>query len=278
MDNLPLTAIALFLDVDGTLLEIAATPQAVSVPDDLRQRLRALFLASGGAVALVSGRAITSLDRLFAPLTLPSAGLHGFEHRGAAGAYRRGPLPPTAALESARGAMFDLARRHAGLHVEDKKFALALHYRDAPQLEDVVVTAMQEIATRVADELELQRGKMVVELRPAGATKAHAVATFLQEAPFAGRLPVFIGDDLTDEPAFELVNRRGGLSAVVNATRPSAARSRFADVTAVRDWLALLQSEPAAALGKLSGQDHGASLDSGPARAAPRDTRLRSQA
>jgi trehalose 6-phosphate phosphatase len=278
IDNLPLAAIALFLDVDGTLLDIAARPQAVSVPDDLRQRLRALFLAGGGAVALVSGRAITDLDALFAPLTLPSAGLHGFEHRGAAGAYSRGPLPSAAALESARSSMLHLARQHAGLHVEDKKFALALHYRDAPQLEDVVVTAMREVAARVAEELELQRGKMVVELRPAGATKARAVATFLQEAPFAGRLPVFIGDDLTDEPAFELVNGRGGLSAVVNAARPSAARSRLADVTAVRDWLALLQSEPAAALRRLSGQDHGASPGNGSARAAPRDTRLRSEA
>ena len=278
IDNLPLSAIALFLDVDGTLLEIAARPQAVSVPDDLRQRLRALFLASGGAVALVSGRAITDLDALFAPLRLPSAGLHGFEHRGASGAYRRRPLPSAAALESARGAMLHLTRQHAGLHMEDKRFALALHYRDAPQLEDIVVAAMREVAARVGDELELQRGKMVVELRPAGATKAEAVAAFLQEAPFAGRLPVFIGDDLTDEPAFELVNARGGLSAVVNAARPSAARSRFADVTAVRDWLAQLQSEPASALQRLSGEDHGASACKGSARAASRAGRLRSQA
>jgi trehalose 6-phosphate phosphatase len=270
IDNLPLSAIALFLDVDGTLLEIAARPQAVSVPDELRQRLRALFVAGGGAVALVSGRAISDLDALFAPLTLPSAGLHGFEHRGASGAYRRRPPPSMAALESARGAMLHLARQHAGLLVEDKRFALALHYRDAPELEDVVVTAMREVAARVAKELELQRGKMVVELRPTGANKAQAVAAFLQEAPFAGRLPLFIGDDLTDEPAFELVNHRGGLSAVVNAARPSAARARLADVTAVRDWLALLQSEPAAALARLSSQ--------GSSRAAPRDARLRSQA
>ena len=278
IDNLPLSAIALFLDVDGTLLEIASRPQAVSVPDDLRQRLRALCLAGGGAVALVSGRAITDLDALFAPLTLPSAGLHGFEHRGASGVYRRRLLPCAAALESARGAMLHLARQHAGLLVEDKRFALALHYRDAPRLEDIVVSAMREVAARVGEELELQRGKMVVELRPAGANKAQAVAAFLQEAPFAGRLPVFIGDDLTDEPAFELVNGRGGLSAVVNATRPSAARSRLADVTAVRDWLAQLQSEPAAALRRLSAEDPGESVCDGSSRAAPRDARQRSRA
>ena len=97
-------------------------------------------------------------------------------------------------------------------------------------------------------ELELQHGKMVVELRPAGANKGEAVAAFLGEAPFAGRLPIFIGDDLTDEPAFELVNRRRGLSVLVGARAASAARARLADVTAVHDWLAQLQAEPAAAL------------------------------
>ncbi|HEX8758289.1 MAG TPA: trehalose-phosphatase [Steroidobacteraceae bacterium] len=267
IDKPALSGIALFLDVDGTLLEIAASPQAVSVPDDLRERLRALFLASSGAVALVSGRAIADLDALFAPLALPSAGLHGFEHRGTSGAYRRRPLPSAAALQAARSVMLDLASRHPGLFVEDKHFALALHYRGAPQLEDLAVTAARDTAAHASGELELQRGKMVVELRPAGATKAKAVAAFLEEAPFAGRRPIFIGDDLTDEPAFELVNRLGGWSAVVSATRPSAARVRLADVVAVRSWLAHLQAQPAAALQHLS------DLES-----EPRASRLRSRA
>ena len=251
-DKLDLTAIALFLDVDGTLLEIAPTPYAVSVSGDVRERLRALSSASGGGVALVSGRAIADLDALFAPLKLPSAGLHGFERRGAATGYRTRPLPSAAALETARGAMLDLAERHAGLLVEDKRFALALHYREAPHLEDAVVKAMENVATRLAGELELQHGKMVVELRPAGATKGEAVAAFLAEAPFTRRLPVFIGDDLTDEPAFELVNRFDGLSVIVGARRPSAARTALADVSAVHDWLAQLQLEPAAALRQLA--------------------------
>lgn len=242
---------ALFLDVDGTLLEIAARPQAVSVPAALRERLRTLFHASGGAVALVSGRAIADLDALFAPLALPSAGLHGFERRSTSGGYCRLPSPSTAALEFARDTMMQLARRHAGLLMEDKQFALALHYRGAPHLEDTVVRTMQELAIRVHDDLELQRGKMVVELRPAGATKADGVAAFLEEAPFAGRVPIFIGDDLTDEPAFELVNQRDGLSVIVSAARPSAARARLTDVTAVREWLEQLQATPAAALRRL---------------------------
>lgn len=251
-DNLALSAISLFLDVDGTLLEIAARPQAVSVSDELRSRLRSLYVASGGAVALVSGRAIADLDALFAPLTLPSAGLHGFERRGASGDYRRGPAPSAAALESARRVMSQLAQRHAGLLVEDKGFALALHYRGVPRLEGTVIRSMEELAASVPEHLELQRGKMVVELRPAGATKARAIAAFLDEAPFAGRVPVFIGDDLTDEPAFELVNRRNGVSVVVGATRPSAAQARLEDVTAVRSWLGELQAQPSAALGRLS--------------------------
>lgn len=277
-DKPTLTAIALFLDVDGTLLEIAATPQAVSVSDDLRDGLWALSLGSGGAVALVSGRAIADLDKLFAPLTLPSAGLHGFEHRSASGTYHRRPLPSTAALEDARGAMLQLARPHPGLMVEDKQFALALHYRNAPHLEEAVMKAMREVGGRLAGELELQHGKMVVELRPAGATKAEAVAAFLAEAPFAGRQPIFIGDDLTDEPAFELVNRRGGRSVVVSATRPSAARARLADVTAVRGWLAQLQAEPAAALRRLSELERGASAGDDASRPAPHGPRLRSRA
>ncbi|MGB6486236.1 MAG: trehalose-phosphatase, partial [Steroidobacteraceae bacterium] len=267
-DNLALTAIALFLDVDGTLLEIAATPRAVSVSDDLRERLRALASGGGGAVALVSGRAIADLDALFAPLMLPSAGLHGFERRSATGGYHRRPLPSAAVLEAARGAMLDLAGRHAGLLVEDKRFALALHYRAAPHLEDAVVKAMENVATRLAGELELQYGKMVVELRPAGATKAEAVAAFLAEAPFAGRLTVFIGDDLTDEPAFELINRLDGLSVVVGGRRPSAARACLADVDAVHDWLGQLQADPAAALRRLSAAESAARACEGPGRAA----------
>jgi trehalose 6-phosphate phosphatase len=280
-ENAALSALAVFLDVDGTLLEIAPRPQTVSVPDDLRERLRALHLASGGAVALVSGRAIADLDALFAPLTLPAAGLHGFELRGASGAYRRQALPSAAALESAREAMARLARRHSGLLVEDKRFALALHYRGAPDLEDAVLAAMREVAAGVSGELELQRGKMVAELRPAGSTKAQAVAAFLGEAPFAGRMPLFIGDDLTDEPAFELVNRRAGLSVLVGAPRASAARSRLAGVGEVRAWLAQLQADPAGALRSLSAPQH--SMGAGDAcedspRAAPSASLLRGRA
>jgi trehalose 6-phosphate phosphatase len=277
-DNPVLSAIALFLDVDGTLLEIAARPQAVSVPAELRELLRGLSRDTGGAVALVSGRAIGDLDTLFDPLTLPSAGLHGFEHRGASGVYCRHAAPSAAALGLARSAMQQLAQQHPGLLVEDKQFALALHYRGAPQLEDTVLAAMREVGARLRGEFELQRGKKVVELRPAGATKAKAVAAYLEEAPFAGRMPIFLGDDLTDEPAFELVNHRQGLSVLVGEPRPSAARARLGDVAAARAWLAELQARPAAALRRLAGAAPEEPERGEPARQDSRGWRLRSQA
>jgi trehalose 6-phosphate phosphatase len=246
------TSIALFLDVDGTLLEIAPVPQAVSVSAGLRSLLHALQLSLGGALALVSGRSIADLERLFAPLRLPMAGLHGFERRDAAGICRRNPAPAAATLRCAREVMSQLAARHPGLLVEDKEFALALHYRRAPQLEAVVLESMLALAARLQGDLELQRGKMVLELRPAGATKAAAVSAFLAQPPFAGRVPVYLGDDLTDESAFELVTATGGLSVLVGPARASAATVGLPGVTAAHEWLALLASDPTAALERLS--------------------------
>ena len=245
-------SLALFLDVDGTLLEIAADPESVHVPPALMLQLRALVDSLGGAVALVSGRALEALDRLFAPLVLPAAGLHGFERRDAAQCYRRGAPPPETTLAMAREVLTDLARRHPGLRVEDKRFALALHYRRAPQLEALALEHMLALLDRLAGDLELQRGKRVLELRPRGANKAAAVADFLGETPFAGRRPVYVGDDLTDEPAFELVNARGGVSVLVGERRPSAARAELPDVPAVQEWLQRLEVDPRGAIGSLA--------------------------
>jgi trehalose 6-phosphate phosphatase len=148
--------------------------------------------------------------------------------------------------------MLDLARQHPGLLVEDKQFALALHYRLAPQLESLVLRDLQALAARLAGDLELQRGKMVVELRPAGADKAGAVAAFLAQPPFAGRRPIYLGDDLTDESAFELVNAAGGLSVLVGSERESAARTALPSVAAAREWLEQLEADAAGAVAGLS--------------------------
>jgi len=235
-----LSTLALFLDIDGTLLEIAETPRSVSVDSDLKALLSELHTGTDGALALVSGRRITEMDALFRPLTLSAAGLHGFERRNARGTHQQRRVPSTAALEGARRAMLELANKHTGLLVEDKRFALALHYRLAPDLQDLVASTMTRIAEQTRPEFELQMGKMVAELRPAGATKGAAVAQFMREAPFSGRRPVYVGDDLTDESAFEWVNQAGGLSIAVNVPGATAAQSRLPSVAAVRTWLAEL--------------------------------------
>jgi trehalose 6-phosphate phosphatase len=232
-----LSSVALFVDVDGTLLEIAPTPLAVRVDTGLTDLLRGLLLGTSGALALVSGRSIAEMDALFLPLTLSAAGLHGFERRGASGSYDCRRLPAAPALERARAMLLELADQHPGLLIEDKRFSLALHYRRAPQLENVVARAMTDIAASVRPEFELQMGKMVAELRPAGSTKGAAVSEFMSEHPFRGRVPVYIGDDLTDESAFEWVNGAGGLSIAVNVSGATAARERLPSVSAVRDWL-----------------------------------------
>jgi trehalose 6-phosphate phosphatase len=235
--SVSLPEIALFLDVDGTLLEIAPTPDEVVVGEDLIVLLRALSLRSNGAVAFVSGRSIATLDSLFQPLLLPTAGLHGFERRSASGAYMRKPLPSGLRLFKARETLRSLADREPGLLLEDKRFSLALHYRKAPHLEPRIVEEVTDLVARLGSEFELLRGRRVVEIRPAVAHKAAAIAEFMDEPPFHGRRPVFLGDDVTDECAFELVNRLGGLSLGVGVTRESSAQAHLPTVNAARMWL-----------------------------------------
>lgn len=232
-----LSTFAILLDVDGTLLEIAETPQAVQVPPQLLEMLRSLTLKTQGALALVSGRSIADLDALFAPLLLPTAGLHGFERRGTLGEYQRFPLPDAALLQSAREALQRVASMNECLLVEDKHFSVALHYRRAPELAQTVIDAMREVAAGLQPDLVLQLGRMVAEFRPAVSDKGAAVAAFLAEPPFRGRCPIYIGDDLTDEAAFERVNAAGGISIAVNVRRQTVARAALPDVAAVHDWL-----------------------------------------
>jgi trehalose 6-phosphate phosphatase len=244
----PLTHAALFLDVDGNLLEIAARPDEVIVEPALVDLLRRLSLRCSGAIALVSGRSIAVLDELFGQLLLPAAGLHGFERRNANGMYCRHALPAGEVLSGVRCALARIAARDPCLVLEDKRFSLALHYRQAPHLEDAIIAEVLPVAASAASDLELQRGKMVIELRPRSANKATAVAEFMGEAPFAGRMPVYMGDDLTDEPAFEWVNVRGGLSIAVDVSRETAAATHLDSVSEARGWLRSLLMQPARSL------------------------------
>jgi len=238
--GLRIEELALFLDVDGTLLEIAATPESVVVEPDLLALLRTLVARAHGAVAFVSGRSIAVLDDLFQPLLLPAAGLHGFERRTASGTYHRRPLPPGELLAVGREALRAFVARHPPLILEDKRFALAVHYRLAPQLEELVVREVGAIAAALAPAFQIQLGKCVIEIRPSAASKATAIAEFMSEAPFAGRLPVCLGDDITDESAFVWVNANGGVSVAVGTARHTAATAHLHSVRAARMWLSRL--------------------------------------
>ncbi len=227
---------ALFLDIDGTLLTHAETPDAVYVDDALRELLARLQAQADGALALISGRSIDDVDALFAPLVLPVAGQHGVEWRDAAGTLHRLPFPE-AHLRQVAQRFAAFKARHPGIVFEDKGHNLALHYRLAPQLEREVRALVEHAVADLGGDFELQAGKMVVELKPGGHDKGTAIEAFMATAPFAGRTPVFLGDDLTDEFGFETVRRLGG-HAVKVGDGESVADWRLPDVGAVRAWLA----------------------------------------
>jgi trehalose 6-phosphate phosphatase len=232
-----LPAACLFLDVDGTLLDIAPTPAQVHVDGELIALLAALERVFGGAVALVSGRQLMQLDAMFAPLRLPTAGLHGVERRGVGGRVFA-PTVSASGLSRARAVLADLVAARPGLLLEDKGSALALHYRRVPQAEEVVRLAVAELLAEVSPEYELLEGDCVLELKPAQQNKATAVEAFLQEQPFFGRLPIYIGDDITDFDGFAAIRRHSGVDIAVG-DRVSA-RWRLPDPPAVRAWLAEL--------------------------------------
>ena len=237
---------AFFLDLDGTLVEYASGPGAVTIDGELRELLHRLGKRSGGALALVSGRSIASLDALLRPLELPVSGMHGFERRSAAGVQTRHAAPPQETLIEARLHMTQIAATDPHLMLEDKQFAFALHYRQAPQLENFVLKAVEVIASLTHGAMQLQRGLLVAELMPCGVNKATAVAEFMSEPPFRGRRPLCVGDDFTDEPAFEWVNAAGGLSVAVNVRRPTAATTQLRSAAEARAWLAQLLEAPGA--------------------------------
>lgn len=231
---------ALFLDVDGCLLEFADTPDAVTVPDALLATLAAVAQRLEGAVALVSGRSLASIDRLFAPLQLPASGLHGMEHRSTARQIAAPPAP--AALGAIRNEARQIALAYPGALVEDKGPALGLHWRAAAQAANAL-RSFAEVALPRLPGYCLQHGDHVVELRPAASDKGSAILALLDDAPFRGRVPVFVGDDLTDESGFAVVNAHGGLSVLVGEREPSAAHFGLHDPRAVHDWL--LATRPA---------------------------------
>lgn len=235
---------ALFLDVDGTLLEIAGRPDRVQVPSALPALLGRLAQQRGGALALVSGRPLHELDRLFRPWRGAAAGLHGIERRRADGGLdNRVDAAAAAALNRIRPTLAALASPGSGLLLEDKGGTVALHYRAAPERGAEILALAMALEREAKPALRLIAGKMVVEFQPRGADKGATIAAFLDEPPFFGRRPVFIGDDVTDEDGFAEINRRHGLAIRVGQsgeTQAGETRARWAvpSVRAALAWLA----------------------------------------
>lgn len=229
---------ALFLDYDGTLVPIAPRPELATADATVKSLLAELDRRTGGAMALVSGRPVADLDAFLAPARYTVAGLHGIELR-----RRDGSLVAVAgadaALERARQALQALSKEIPGTLFEDKRLTVALHYRGAPEADARARALGERLAAESEGALQLLAGKMVVELLPAGRDKGRAVADLLELPEFAGRQPVFAGDDVTDEAGFRAVNRRGGISVRVGtAERRTEACWRLPDVAALRGWLA----------------------------------------
>lgn len=226
---------AYFLDIDGTLIDIADTPDAARVDAGLLELIGRLNHESGSAVALISGRTISDIENRLGITRLPLAGQHGLERRDAAGRLWIHAAPPAAKF-AIKKALDPVLVQHPGLLLEDKGMTLALHYRLAPHLAAYVHRLMARLATGAGVGLEVQRGKRVAEIKPAGIDKGTAVTEYLAEPPFIGRRPVFIGDDLNDEHGFAEVNKLDGISIKVGRGT-SCARFRLPDVAAVRRWL-----------------------------------------
>jgi trehalose 6-phosphate phosphatase len=228
-----LTGAALFLDFDGTLVDLAETPQAIRVLPHVKPLLGRLSKRLGGRVAIVSGRAIADLEHHLDCSAVALSGSHGLELRLRDGTEL--PLSAPAGLEEARQAVDAFAASADGLLAEHKPYGVALHFRLAPEEAERVTAFMKDLAAQIG--FRVQTGKMVVELRPNGADKGDALRAFMAEPEFAGARPVFVGDDVTDEHAFEAAAEMGGAGILVGLSRPSAARYRLADTGAVATWL-----------------------------------------
>jgi trehalose 6-phosphate phosphatase len=228
--------VALFLDVDGTLLEFATHPDAVLVEPSLQLLLASLWQRLGGALAPVSGRPLEQIDRL---LGLPSggaAGLHGAEWRGADGVIARSPHDAGVVSMLLREATMHAAIL-PGVLVESKPNAIALHFRNAPSAAAAVDKIASALAAQAGPSFTVQRGDHVVELKPAGTDKGDAVARLMHEPVFRGRVPWVVGDDHTDEHAFAVARSLGGTGIIVGSRRPTAASWALHDPAAVRAWL-----------------------------------------
>ena len=229
---------ALFIDIDGTLIDLAPTPTGIEIPADLPSQLLAVSQRSNGAMALVTGRSIEAVDAMFSPYQFVMAGMHGSEIRDVSGRIRRKQIDKSS-LDPARSELGKLAGQWPGLIVEDKNLAIAVHYRQASEAESAVRSKMSAIHSMLGEDWKLQNGKMVVELHPSGSDKGTAISDFMGHQPFKGKKPLVIGDDLTDEAMFHYANGCGGRSVRVgDSLYVSAAEFKVGSAHDVRRWVA----------------------------------------
>jgi len=228
---------ALLLDIDGTIIDIAPTPEAVHVPESLKVHLSQICERSSGALALISGRPVGSIDELFAPLKLATVGCHGAEVRRApTGEVERHALP----LSTVTRAKFaEIGKLDPRVGIEDKHYTLAIHYRQAPELENTVFGMVNDRLTSVGTNLEVVCGKDVIEIKAHEFNKGTGLRRIMEREPFLGRCPIFLGDDMTDEDAFAVLPDFCGRGVSVGRLLPGAQAS-IQSPSAVRHWLAAL--------------------------------------
>ena len=231
---------ALFLDIDGTLLGVAATPDSVRVPSGLVALLEDLVRGLDGAAAILTGRRVADADRLFSPLRMVASGVHGTELRmEAAGPtdILAGPIPPDLIQ-----AINNVSSLHPGILVEQKGAGIAVHYRKAPELREILESELAAVISAASYHLALRKGRKVLEAVPSGYSKGTAMRQLLARMPFKGRRPVMIGDDVGDESAFLVAEQFGGVGLRVAGEHYDAAAADFDGVGSVRTWLKTLSS------------------------------------
>lgn len=236
---LPLLApdTALFLDVDGTLIEFVPRPEEARVPPPLLETIDALRRALGGALAVVSGRKLADIDRLFAPLSLAAGGQHGSEARFTPGADAEIFVSPERPLAAVLEQLEPFLARHPRVRVERKGLSTAFHYRDAVEVAPMLRAVIEEAVAPFGDTLHLLDSHLCYDVRALHANKGKVVERFLAVPPFTGRVPVYVGDDWTDEDGFTAVLAANGRAIRVGAPRPTLATEALSDPSAVRRWL-----------------------------------------
>ncbi len=229
------TTDCVFIDVDGTLFDFRDDPHSIRADPVLVDLLCGCAARLGGALAIISGRPIADLDACFAPERFAASGIHGLERRRADGVTTAVPADPAALRRTARQLAVAMMEFPAA-YLEDKGVSLAFHWRRAPQLAPRLTQLAKQALRDLGPGFRLQEGDCVVEILPRLASKGDAVRAFMYEAPFRGRRPVFVGDDITDVAGFEVAREFGGFGVAVG--RRVAAECRLPDVAATRAWLA----------------------------------------